>query len=74
MASVICAITNIVSITQFNRGLAGLLKIKLRSARLRVIYQLHCTENSMLVIVIGLRADGDSSIEATKDHYAIPSL
>lgn len=38
-------------------SLAGLLKIKLRSAGLRVIYQLHRTESSMLVIVIGVRAD-----------------
>ena len=38
-------------------NLAGLLKIKLRSAGLRVVYQLRHTESSMLVIVIGIRAD-----------------
>ena len=36
---------------------AGLLKIKLRSAGLCVVYQLRHTESSMLVIVIGIRAD-----------------
>ena len=38
-------------------SLAGLLKIKLRSAGLRVVYQLRRTESSMMVIVIGVRAD-----------------
>ena len=38
-------------------NLTGLLKIKLRSAGLRVVYQLRHTESSMLVIVIGIRAD-----------------
>ena len=38
-------------------NLAGLLKITLRSAGLRVVYQLRHTESSMLVIVIGIRAD-----------------
>ncbi len=37
--------------------LAGLLKIKLRACGLRVVYQLRRTESSMLVIVIGVRAD-----------------
>lgn len=37
--------------------LAGLLKIKLRSAGLRVVYQIRRTETSMIVIVIGVRAD-----------------
>lgn len=40
-----------------NTSLASFLKIKLRAARLRVIYKLHRTENAMLVIVIGVRAD-----------------
>lgn len=40
-----------------NSDLAGLLKIKLRSAGLRVVYQLRRTETSMIVIVIGVRAD-----------------
>lgn len=35
----------------------GLLKIKLRSAGLRVVYQLRRTESSMMIIVIGVRAD-----------------
>lgn len=38
-------------------NLAGLLKIKLRSAGLRIVYQLRRTESSMMVIVIGIRAD-----------------
>lgn len=38
-------------------SLAGLLKIKLRSAGLRVVYQLRRTESSMMIIVIGVRAD-----------------
>lgn len=38
-------------------SLAGLLKIKLRSAGLQVVYQLRRTESSMMVIVIGVRAD-----------------
>ena len=38
-------------------SLAGLMKIKLRSAGLRVVYQLRHTESSMLVIVIGIRVD-----------------
>ena len=38
-------------------SLAGLMKIKLRSAGLRIVYQLRRTESSMMVIVIGVRAD-----------------
>lgn len=38
-------------------SLAGLLKIKLRSTGLRVVYLLRRTESSMMVIVIGVRAD-----------------
>lgn len=37
--------------------LSGLLKIKLRDAGLRIVYKLVRTETSMLVIVIGARAD-----------------
>ena len=37
--------------------LAGLLKVKIRSAGLRIVYQLIRTETAMLVIVIGVRAD-----------------
>lgn len=38
-------------------SLAGLLKIKLRAAGLRIVYQLRRTENEMLAVVIGIRAD-----------------
>lgn len=38
-------------------NLAGLLKIKLRAAGLRVVYQLRRTESSMTIIVIGVRTD-----------------
>ena len=34
-------------------NLAGLLKIKLRSTGLRIVYQLRRTETSMMIIVIG---------------------
>lgn len=42
---------------QNGKNLAGLLKIKLRAAGIRVVYQLQRTETAMLVIVIGVRAD-----------------
>ena len=38
-------------------SLAGLMKIKLRYAGLRIVYQLRRTETSMMIIVIGVRAD-----------------
>lgn len=38
-------------------NLAGLMKIKLRSSGLRIVYQILRTENSMTIIVIGMRAD-----------------
>ena len=38
-------------------SLAGLMKIKLRSAGLRIVYQLRRTETSMMIVVIGVRAD-----------------
>ena len=40
-------------------NLANCLKIKLRNAGLRVIYQLVRTETSMRIIIIGARADND---------------
>ena len=40
-----------------NSNLAGFLKIRLRASGLRIVYQLRCTETSMLVVVIGVRAD-----------------
>jgi mRNA interferase RelE/StbE len=42
---------------QSGNNLSGFLKIKLRAAGLRVVYKLLRTESSMLVIVIGVRAD-----------------
>ena len=39
--------------------LAGFLKIKLRGAGLRVVYQLVRTENGMLIVVVGARADDE---------------
>ena len=38
-------------------NLAGFMKIKLRSAGLRVVYQLVKVESAMLVVVVGVRAD-----------------
>ena len=38
-------------------NLAGFMKIKLRSAGLRVVYQLVKTESTMLIVVVGVRAD-----------------
>ena len=38
-------------------NLAGFMKIKLRSAGLRVVYQLVKVESTMLVVVVGVRAD-----------------
>ena len=40
-----------------NHSSTGLMKIKLRSAGLRIVYQLRRTETSMMIIVIGVRAD-----------------
>jgi mRNA interferase RelE/StbE len=42
---------------QNGNNLTGFLKIKLRAAGLRVVYKLQRTERSMLVIIIGVRAD-----------------
>lgn len=42
-----------------NSMLAGLLKIKLKSAGLRIVYKLIRTETEMLIIVIGARADDE---------------
>ena len=39
------------------RNLTGLLKIKLKSAGLRVVYKLVRTETEMIIVVIGARAD-----------------
>ena len=40
-----------------NRNLTGLLKIKLKSSGIRVVYKLVRQEGKMLIIVIGIRAD-----------------
>ena len=40
--------------------LAGFLKIKLKSAGIRVVYKLIRTESEMLVVVIGARADDEA--------------
>lgn len=39
--------------------LTGLMKIKLRSAGIRVVYKLIQTETEMLIVVIGARADDE---------------
>lgn len=39
--------------------LSGLLKVKLKSAGLRIVYQLIRTETEMLIVVIGARADDE---------------
>lgn len=53
--------------------LAGLLKIKLRDAGIRVVYKLIRTETEMLVVVIGTRADDEvyetAQHRAKKNHY-----
>ncbi|MCD7748622.1 MAG: type II toxin-antitoxin system RelE/ParE family toxin [Oscillospiraceae bacterium] len=42
-----------------NHNLTGLLKIKLRSVGIRVVYKLVRQDNDMVVIVIGARADDE---------------
>ena len=42
---------------RFGSDLSGLLKIKLRKTGIRIVYKLIRTEEEMLVVVIGLRAD-----------------
>lgn len=39
--------------------LVGLLKVKLKSAGLRIVYKLVRTETEMLIVVIGARADDE---------------
>lgn len=39
--------------------LAGLLKVKLKSAGIRIVYKLIRTETEMLIVVIGARADDE---------------
>jgi mRNA interferase RelE/StbE len=49
-----------------NVNLTGLLKIKLRSAGIRVVYQLERTERGMFIVVIGVREDDEVYQEAEK--------
>ena len=46
--------------------LAGLLKIKIKSHGIRIVYKLEYINNKMLVIVIGMRADNEVYEEAAK--------
>ena len=39
--------------------LAGLLKVKLKAAGIRIVYKLIRTETEMLIVVIGARADDE---------------
>lgn len=39
--------------------LAGLMKIKLKSSGLRIVYQLIRTDTEMIIVVIGARADDE---------------
>lgn len=48
-------------------NLTGFLKIKLRGAGLRVVYKLIRTENEMLIVVVGARAD-DEVYEAAEQR------
>lgn len=48
--------------------LSGFLKIKLKSAGIRVVYKLIRTETEMLVVVIGARADDE--VYETARHRA----
>ena len=53
--------------------LAGLMKIKLRSAGIRIVYKLQRTESSMIIIVVGARADEEVYDIAQKraDKYCL---
>ncbi len=42
-----------------NNNLTGLLKIKLRSAGIRVVYKIIRQDNDMMIIVIGAREDDE---------------
>lgn len=52
-----------------NKGgnnLSGLLKIKLKSYGIRIVYRLIRTENQMLVIVVRMRSDDEAYREAAE--------
>lgn len=42
-----------------NNDLSGFMKIKQRSAGIRIVYKLIRTETEMLIVVIGVRADNE---------------
>ena len=48
--------------------LSGLMKIKIKSAGLRVVYQIVRTQTQMLIVVVGARADEAVYLEA--EHRA----
>lgn len=47
-------------------ALAGLLKIKLKQQGLRIVYRFQHTDTRMLIIVIGVRTDGEVYKEAQR--------
>lgn len=49
-----------------NVKLSGLLKIKLKSTGIRIVYKLQRIDTKMQIIVIGLRADNAVYFEAAK--------
>lgn len=49
-----------------NTDLSGFLKIKLRGAGLRIVYQLIRQEDQMLIIIIGAREDDEVYLDAQK--------
>lgn len=51
---------------QSNSSLAGLMKIKLKSSGLRIVYKLEKREDNVLIIIIGARADSKVYKEAEK--------
>ena len=51
---------------QNNSSLAGLMKIKLKSSGLRIVYKLEKREDNVLIIIIGARADSKVYKEAEK--------
>lgn len=51
---------------QSNSSLAGLMKIKLKSSGLRIVYKLEKHEDNVLIIIIGARADSKVYKEAEK--------
>ena len=54
-------------------NLSGLLKIKLRSEGIRIVYKLIRTETAILIVVIGLRADEEvyEAARKRKDRHGL---